>query len=145
MILRVNLFVTLPPNPNSPATLPVYTSNSLTYPDTASAHTHTLKPLLTGFFGKYCFIVDLLLNAIIASSMEASRCGLYAVGNWREMWSVTGLIFTSLTWVCPEGEGGIIYKVEVAGDFDKLIPCDLVCYGPISVCWVKLPVISYCR
>ena len=42
----------------------------------ASALTQSLNSLFIGFFGIYCFIDDLPLNGIIASSIEFSHPGL---------------------------------------------------------------------
>ena len=73
-------FTTDAPKPSvdfSPS-FPVYAWSRDIYPVWASANTHTLNPLLVGFIGKYCFMDDLPLKGIIASSTDMSLLWLYS-------------------------------------------------------------------
>ena len=72
---------------------PVYTSKSLMKPLELSALTHTLKPLLMGFMGRYCFSEDRPLYLTIASSMAHSRWGEYASRKECRTASIVGRTF----------------------------------------------------
>ncbi len=69
---------------------PVYTSKRETYPFVESPNTQTFNPLLMGFIGRYCFMVD--LHHTIATSL----CRLYEVWNWLASLSKIGLILPNL-------------------------------------------------
>ena len=72
---------------------PVYTSKSLMKPLELLALTHTLKPLLMGFMGRYCFSEDQPLYLTIASSMAHSRWGEYASRKECRTASIAGRTF----------------------------------------------------
>ena len=72
---------------------PVYTSKSLMKPLELSALTHTLKPLLMGFMGRYCFSEDRPLYLTIASSMAHSRRGEYTSRKECRTASIAGRTF----------------------------------------------------